>query len=533
MSTSPPTAGALDRARAKAYVRLLPLLFLSYVIAYVDRVNVGFAKLEMQEDLAPLGFSEGAFGFGMGVFFIGYLVLEIPGTLIVEKWSARKWICRIMISWGIVAAMTAFVHYRIPGVTWLADWAVRGLASLIGPLARSDSGWLSRQAGSAAEALRQPGSPLILQFFSVRFLLGLAEAGFYPGVIVYLTHWFPRRDRTKALAWFFIGTPIAQVIGPPISERIMTIGEHGNPAILGLVGWQWVFITWGVPAVVLGFLTLVYLVDRPRQAPWLTAEECEALESTLEREKREQKEQAARRAAERQGLAASAGASPADHGGHMTIGQALLHPKVLALAAAYFFVVTGSYGVELYMASIVKEWYGLEVQKVAYLIVIPALGALCGQLLVGWNSDRTHERRWHASLPIILGAGSLAVVPDSNGTLWLTIALFTLALVGMKAYLPAFWALPSLFLTESAAAASIGLINSFGNLGGMVGPSVLGIVKQVTGAYRYGLWYLSASVIVSALIIVALGIGGRPGPASPGPAPDVPDPEAGAVVEPA
>jgi ACS family tartrate transporter-like MFS transporter len=541
MSTSPPIPGALDRARAKAYIRLLPLLFLSYVIAYVDRVNVGFAKLEMQQDLAPLGFSEGAFGFGMGVFFIGYLVLEIPGTLIVEKWSARKWICRIMISWGIVAAMTAFVHYRIPGVTWLAERVVHGLAALIEPLSRWGSGWLSEKAGSATEALRQPGSPLVLQFFSVRFLLGLAEAGFYPGVIVYLTHWFPRRDRTKALAWFFIGTPIAQVIGPPISERIMAIGERGNPAILGLVGWQWVFITWGIPAVVLGVLTLVYLIDRPRQAPWLTDEEREALESTLEREKREQKEQAARRAAERRAAAARAGreASPAsggtgpvDHAGHMTIGQALINPKVLALAAAYYFVVTGSYGVELYMASIVKDWYGLEVQKVAYLIIIPALGALVGQLLVGWNSDRTHERRWHASLPIILGAASLALVPDSQGTLWMTIALFTLALIGMKAYLPAFWALPSLFLTEAAAAASIGLINSFGNLGGMVGPSVLGFVKQATGAYRYGLWYLSASVIVSAMIIVVLGIGGRPGPESAGPAPDVPDPEAGAVIEP-
>jgi ACS family tartrate transporter-like MFS transporter len=542
MSTSPPTAGALDRARAKAYVRLLPLLFLSYVIAYVDRVNVGFAKLDMQEDLAPLGFSEGAFGFGMGVFFIGYLVLEIPGTLIVEKWSARKWICRIMVSWGIVAAMTAFVHYRVPGVTWLAERAVGVLAALLDPLARSGSGWLSERAGAAAESLRQPGSPLVLQFFSVRFLLGLAEAGFYPGVIVYLTHWFPRRDRTKALAWFFIGTPIAQVVGPPISGWIMAIGKDGSPPILGLVGWQWVFITWGIPAVVLGLLTWFYLIDRPRQAPWLTEEEREALESTLAREKQEQKEQLARRAAEQRAAAAPAGQGampapagdgPATHAGHMTIGQALLHPKVLALAAAYYFVVTGSYGVELYMASIFKDWYSLEVQKVSYLIVIPALGALVGQLLVGWNSDRTHERRWHASLPIVLGAATLALVPGSRGTLWLTVVLFTLALVGVKSYLPAFWALPSLFLTESAAAASIGLINSFGNLGGMVGPSVLGIVKQATGTYRYGLWFLSVSVIVSAMIIVALGIGGRPGPESAGSAPDVPDPEAGAVVEPA
>jgi ACS family tartrate transporter-like MFS transporter len=487
MSTSSSSIAALDRARAKAYVRLLPILFLSYVIAYVDRVNVGFAKLEMQGDLALLGFSEAVFGFGMGVFFIGYLILEIPGTLIVEKWSAKKWISRIMISWGIVAAMTAFVHYRVPGVTWLAQLTVHGCAFLFGPVARADWGWLSRQSQSIVEALNQPGSPYVLQFFSVRFLLGLAEAGFYPGVIVYLTHWFPRRDRTKTLAWFFIGTPVAAIIGPPISERIMGIGVHGNPPLFGMVGWQWVFIFWGIPAVMLGILVLAVLADRPRHARWLTDEERTALETTLEREKHEQK-QVSR---------------------HMTISQALANPKVLALAAAYFFVVTGSYGVELYMASIVKDWYNLEIKKVAYLIVIPAVGALCGQCLVGWNSDRTDERRWHASLPIILGSVSLALVPATQGTLWLTIALFTLAMIGMKAYLPAFWALPSLFLTESAAAASIGLINSFGNLGGWVGPSVVGFVKQATGQYRYGLWYLASSVIVSAIIIVSLGIGRR------------------------
>jgi ACS family tartrate transporter-like MFS transporter len=443
MAISLSTTAALDRARAKAYIRLLPILFLSYVIAYVDRVNVGFAKLEMQGDLASRGFSESVFGSAMGMFFVGYLILEIPGTLIVERWSARKWISRIMISWGIVAALTAFV--KTP-----------------------------------------------LQFYALRFLLGLAEAGFYPGVIVFLTHWFPRRDRTKTLAWFFIGTPVAAIISPPISERVISIGMHGNPPVYGLVGWQWVFILWGIPAVVLGFLVLAILADRPRNAHWLTDEERQALETTLDHEKREQKQSS----------------------GHMTIGQALANRKVLALSAAYFFVVTGSYGIELYMASILKDWYDLEVKRVAYLIIIPAIGALIGQLLIGWNSDRTHERRWHASLPIILGAAALALIPGSKGTLWLTMGFFTLAMVGMKAYLPAFWALPSMFLTESAAAASIGLINACGNLGGFVGPSVIGFVKEITGEYRYGLWYLSLSVIVSAFIIVSLGIGAHPPSAS-------------------
>jgi MFS transporter, ACS family, tartrate transporter len=484
--------GALDRARAKAYVRLLPILLASYVIAYVDRINIGFAKLTMQPDLAPLVFSEGAFGFGMGVFFIGYLVLEIPGTLIVERWSARKWISRIMISCGLVAAMTAFVHYRVPGVTWLAELTVGGLAALFHPLANSNSGWLARKSQDIVAALQAPGSPFVLQFFSVRFLLGLAEAGFYPGVIVYLTHWFPARDRTKTLAWFFIGTPLAAIIGPPISERIMTIGSSGNPPLLGMVGWQWVFIVWGIPAVILGVLVLIFLTDRPSQAKWLTDEERTALEETLAREKLAQKQLV----------------------GHMTIRQALGNRKVLALAAAYFFVVTGSYGVEFYMASILEDWYAIPKKTIAYLVIIPAIGALFGQRLVGWNSDRTHERRWHASLPIIMGAAALVLAPDTRGSIWLTMTIFTLAMIGVKAYLPAFWALPSLFLTESAAAASIGLINSCGNLGGWMGPTVLGVVKQVTGNYRYGLWFLSASVILSALIIASLGIGGKARPAA-------------------
>ncbi|GIW85919.1 MAG: MFS transporter [Isosphaeraceae bacterium] len=429
---------ALDRAVRKAYWRLLPLLFLCYVIAYIDRVNVGFAKLNMQKDLEPQGFTESVFGFGMGIFFLGYLLLEIPGTLLVERWSARKWICRIMVTWGVIAALTAFV--------------------------------------------REPW-----QFYTVRFLLGLAEAGFFPGVIVYLTHWFPSRDRTRALAWFLIGTPIAQMVAPPLSEVFMGIGVGDRPPVLGLVGWQWVFIVWGIPAVVLGIVVLATLTDRPRHAGWLSEEERTALEGELERERAEQKARS----------------------GHMGVLGALKHPKVLALAAAYFFVVTGNYGVELYMASILQDWYGLDVKKVAYLIIIPPIGSLIGQLFIGWSSDRTRERRWHAALPIVMGALALFLAPASQGQVAVTVGLFTVAMTGLKAYLPAFWALPSLLMTESAAAASIGMINSFGNLGGWVGPSVLGFVKQATQEYRYGLWFLGASMLVSALIIVNLGIGRR------------------------
>jgi MFS transporter, ACS family, tartrate transporter len=422
---------ALNSARKKAYFHLIPLLFICYVVAYVDRVNVGFAKLRMQEDL---GFSETVFGYGMGIFFVGYLVLEIPGTLIVERWSARKWICRIMVTWGILAALTAFVKTAN-------------------------------------------------QFYLMRFLLGVGEAGFYPGVIVYLTHWFPKTDRTKALAWFFVGTPIAQFIGPLVSRSLIDIGEDGNASMMGMVGWQWVFIFWGLPAIILGFVVLARLTDRPREAKWLTIEEREALELALETERNEHLEST----------------------GHMTVWQALSNPRVLILAAAYFFVVTGNYGVEMYMASIFKDWYSIDVKDVAILIIIPPIGSLIGQIFVGWNSDRTGERTFHAALPILIGAAALFLAPASQGNKVLTVFLFTMAMLGLKAYLPAFWALPNQFLSASAAAASIGMINSFGNLGGAVGPSMLGKVKENTGSYAIGLWILATSMTISACIIIMIG----------------------------
>ena len=448
---------ALDRARRKAYLRLMPLLFLSYMIAYVDRTNVAIAGLTMSRDLP--GFDSEVFGFGAGVFFVGYFLLEIPGTLMIELWSARKWLSRIMISWGLMAALTAFVT-----------------------------------------------TPM--QFYAVRFLLGLAEAGFYPGVIVYLTHWFPSRDRTRALAYFFVATPIAQMISPKLSNGLLTIGTVEklpggqllrHPEVWGLEGWQWVFIAWAVPAVVLGVLVLVYLTDRPAQAKWLDPDERQALETELQREK---------------------DASAA--GGHMTVGQALANPKVLILAGAYFCAVTGNYGVEFFMPKILERWYDLNMASLTWLIVLPPLGSLIGQLFVGWNSDRTGERRFHTVLPVYLGAASLAalaVIPAPP--LVVAVALFFLALTGLKAYLPAFWSLPSLFLAESAAAGSIGLINSVGNLGGFIGPWLLGRIDRLTGSFRGGLTVLAVSIALAATIILLLGVGRRPagnggGAAGPG-----------------
>ena len=439
-----PERSALDRARIKAYWRLLPLLFVSYLIAYVDRSNVAFAKLMMTKDLPKI--DSDVFGTAAGVFFFGYFLLEIPGTLIVERWSARKWICRIMVSWGIMAGLTALVK---------EPW----------------------------------------HFYLVRFLLGLAEAGFYPGVIVYLTHWFPVKDRARALAYFFVATPIAQIIGPLLSSLLLPIGTDEtikgvtihHPEVWGLEGWQWVYIAWGIPAVVLGFMVLFLLVDRPAQARWLLPDEREALEQELKREK-------------------AARAS----GHHMTVWQGLSNPKILILCAAYFFVVVGNYGIEFFLPSILDRWYKLKLDNLTLLVILPPIGALIGQLFVGWNSDRTNERRLHTAGPIFFGAIALAVLISLDAPpIWLTIVLLTVAASGLKAYLPAFWSLPSLFLTESAAAGSIGLINSVGNLGGYFGPRMVGWLDKTTGSFRIGLAILAVSMTISATIIFMLGLGKR------------------------
>lgn len=437
------SSAALDRARRKAYWRLLPLLFVCYVIAYVDRTNVALAKLTMARDLP--GFDNAVFGLGMGLFFWGYFLLEIPGTLLVEKWSARRWICRIMITWGIAAALTA--------------------------------------------AVRTP-----LQFYGVRFLLGLAEAGLFPGVIVYLTHWFPARDRTRALSWFLIATPIAQIISPKISNALLKFGTDEvvggvvvhHPQLWGLEGWQWVYIAWGVPATVLGIVVLFMLTDRPRDAKWLTAEEREALERQLEAEKIQR-----------------------SHGRRMTLLQAFSHPKVLLLTAAYFCSTTANYGIEFFLPSILKDWYSLNLNEITWLVILPPCLALCSQLFVGWNSDRTGERRLHAGLAVAIGLTALALAPLTQGYLPFTIGCFMIAFAGIKGYQPAFWSLPSLFLTETAAAGSIGLINSVGNLGGFLGPTILGTVGKFTGSFVGGIYFLVGGMALNVFILLTLGIGHR------------------------
>jgi len=431
----------LDRARRKAYWRLLPLLFICYVIAYVDRTNVSIATLTMTKDL-PL-FTDKVIGYGAGLFFIGYFLLEVPCALLVEKWSARRLICRIMITWGIAAALTALVTTPI-------------------------------------------------QFYGVRFLLGLAEAGFFPGVIIFLTHWFPNADRTRALSWFLIATPVAQITSPKISYWLLKIGTDEtvngvavhHPEVLGLEGWQWVYIFWGIPAVILGVVVLYYLTDRPRDAKWLTTEEREALELQLETERAQRSQ-----------------------GKRMTLLEAFKNPKVFLLCLAYFCSTTSNYGIEFFLPRILKDWYSLTLNQVTWLVILPPCLALASQLFVGWNSDRTKERRLHAGLAIVIGLSALALTPLSRGHLGLTIACFMIGFAGIKAYQPAFWSLPSLFLTQAAAAGSIGLINSVGNLGGYFGPSMMGEIKTQTGSFEGAIYTLVICMSVCATIILTLGVG--------------------------
>jgi ACS family tartrate transporter-like MFS transporter len=324
----------------------------------------------------------------------------------------------------------------------------------------------------------------------VRFLLGLAEAGFYPGVIVYLTHWFASRDRARALAYFFVATPIAQVISPKLSNILLKIGTDEvvggvtvhHPEVWGLEGWQWIYIAWGIPAVILGVLVLVYLTDRPHEAKWLTADERDALLAELEREK---------------------DARPSSH--KMGLGAALRHPRVLLLALIYFLVVTGSYGVEFFMPSILERWYSLKFDALTWLVILPPLLAVFGQLFVGWSSDRKKERWLHTAVPMATGAAGLLLVTQSKGNLPLTIFGFMVAYAGFKAYLPAFWSLPSLFLSGTSAAGSIGFINSVGNLGGFMGPFVLGTVEKLTGSFMGGLFFLTACMALSSLTVFWLG----------------------------
>jgi len=428
MCTSP-APPIVRSARRRIAIRLLPFLWWLYVIAFLDRVNVAYAALEMSHNL---GFSDKVFGLGAGIFFIGYLLLEIPGALIVERWSARLWIARIMITWGIITVLVGFVH-----------------------------------------------TPH--QFYTMRFFLGAAEAGFFPGVIVYLTHWFSHRDLAKAIASFMVAQPLANFVGSPLAGRILQIHWYG------LEGWRWLFILEGIPAVIFGIVAFFYLTDRPSDAEWLPQEEREWLKQELDRER-----------AEKNAVRS------------YTIAEALRQRDVTLLTLIYFLANTGFYGFTIWFPTILKRASGLPNRAVTLLVAIPYLAALTATVLNSWHSDRTQERRWHAAGPLFLGSAALFLAIESGSHLWMQLGFFTVFASCVYGYQPCFWALPTITLGESAAAVSIGLINAIGNLGGFFGPFLLGHLVTRTGSFNSGLVWLLVDLALAGILVLALGVWKKP-----------------------
>lgn len=403
--------------------RLVPFLILCYFVAYLDRVNVGFAALTMNRDL---GLSPLAYAWGAGIFFIGYFLFEVPSNVILERVGARRWMARIMISWGVLAAATAFV-------------------------------------------------PNGTGFIVLRFLLGLAEAGFFPGIILYLTYWFPAEHRGRIVGAFMVAVPVSSVIGAPISGIILDL--HG---FLGLAGWQWLFIIEGVPAIFLGFLVLRVLTDKPADADWLSEPERQWLTGRLEGERRGR--EAIR---------------------HFTLGEALSHPRILALAAVYFGAVAANYGLSFWLPQIVKA-FGIGNAETGFVTAIPYLVGAFAMVVWGRRSDRMRERKWHTiAAALIAGLGLAAAAGlDSPASI---IAALSLAGVGIFAMLPVFWTLPTAMLTGRGAAGGIALINAVGNLAGFVGPYAMGWIKEASGAFSWGLLALALGPLVSALLVLILG----------------------------
>jgi ACS family tartrate transporter-like MFS transporter len=407
------------RTILKVSWRLLPLVVVSYLVAYIDRTNVAFAALTMNQDV---GLSSFVYGLGAGIFFIGYALFEVPSNIVLERVGARRWIARIMLTWGIISGMMALT---------------------VGPAS----------------------------FLTLRFLLGVAEAGFFPGIIFYLTSWFPVAYRARVISTLFIAVPVSNAIASVISGAILEM-----EGILGLHGWQWLFILEAMPAVLLAFVVLKYMTDRPSDAAWLRPEERAWLDGQLKTE-RAQVERA---------------------GGQLTIRQSLTDGRVLALSAIYLFSVTASYGITFFLPQIIKA-LGHSNVVTGLLTAIPYTVGVIGLILWGHSSDRRKERRWHLIAALALSALGFTWLAWVGTSYWALVAMSVVA-VGVYGSRPSFWPMPSMFLTGAAAASGIALINSIGNLGGYVGPFIVGWIKQSTDSFEMALYFLAACAALSAII---------------------------------
>jgi MFS transporter, ACS family, tartrate transporter len=412
-----------DRARRRIAVRLLPFLFILYIVNYLDRTSVAYAAIGMAR---TLGFNDEVFGFGAGIFFVSYVALQIPGALMVEHWSARRCIALIMIAWGSLTVLTGLVH--------------------------------------------TPG-----QLYAARVLLGAAEAGFFPGVVVYLSHWFTRKDRAKAASRFMAAIPLSFIIGSPLAGWIL-----GHPW-LGVDGWRWLFALEGLPAILLGAVAFFYLTDWPRDAGWLAPDEKKWIEQKLEDEKsgRQQK---------------------------IATWQALHSRPILLLAAVAFFEYFVAYTIAFWWPTILKRQSGFSDWRVGLIGALPYVAGLMAMLINGWHSDKTGERRWHSAVPQFIAAVALLALITSPPSTWVSVILFSMLCL-VWGFLPVFWTMPSEILSDSAAAASVGLVNAAGSVAGFAGPFAFGYLNTRTGSYSYGLALMIACAVAGGLLVLRVPVG--------------------------
>ncbi|MBL8452434.1 MAG: MFS transporter [Zoogloea sp.] len=402
--------------------RIVPFIMLLYFVAYLDRVNIGFAALTMKEDL---GFTASILGFGAGIFFWGYFMFEVPSNIILHKVGARLWIARVMVTWGIISGAMAFVE----GAT---------------------------------------------SFYVMRFLLGAAEAGFFPGIILYLSYWFPARHRAGVTALFMAAAPISTALGSPISAALLEMS-----GFMGLRGWQWMFILEAVPALVLGVVVFFYMTDRPEQAKWLKDDERAWLVKAMNAEH----------------------ASKAGGAGHGIL-SGMANPRVLALALIYFGTSAGLYTLGIWAPQIIKQ-LGVSSMTVGFLNAIPPIVSVVAMVLWSRHSDRSGERTWHVVLACVAAAIGLVVAAGANSVVGL-IAALTLVNVGISCAKPPLWSMPTMFLSGAAAATGIATINSIGNLGGFAGPAMIGWVKDQTGSFAGGLYFVAGLLVMSAVLTLVL-----------------------------
>jgi MFS transporter, ACS family, tartrate transporter len=394
--------------------RLVPFLFLLYIVAYLDRINLGFAALQMQQQL---GFTDAVYGFGAGVFFAGYFLFQVPSNLVLERVGARRWISVLMVTWGIISASMGLV----------------------------DS---------------------VKSFYSLRFLLGAAEAGFFPGIILYLKSWFPAQARARTVAQFMTAAPLSGVVGGPLSGALLGWHHKG-----GLAGWQWMFLLEGIPAIVLGAVVWAHLVDRPALARWLSSEQKKWLQQTLQQER-------------------TTATSAAGVLGAFRMG------RIWILALVYFGLNTVSYGLSLWLPSLIKSLSGLNNLAIGVLSAIPYVAAALSMVVIGLHSDRSGERRWHAALPAFVGAIALGFAANLT-SVGPVIVLISIAVLGVFSMMGPFWAMPTALLTGTAGAAGIAFINSVGNLGGFCGPYIIGVMRTSTGQFKGGLGIVAGALALS------------------------------------